>query len=74
MAGAGLDVFWEEPFDPADPLLAENVIATPHVGGATERSLTGIGQAVAANIEQLRAGEMPACCVNPEVGRRRLGK
>ncbi len=74
VAGAGLDVFWEEPFDPADPLLAENVIATPHVGGATERSLTGIGQAVAANIEQLRAGEMPACCVNPEVGRRRLGK
>jgi phosphoglycerate dehydrogenase-like enzyme len=67
--GAGLDVFWQEPFDPDDPLLSENVIATPHVGGATERSLFGIGQAVAANIERVRRGETPLCCVNPQVRR-----
>ena len=67
--GAGLDVFWQEPFDPNDPLLNENVIATPHVGGATERSLLGIGQAVAANIERMRRGEIPLCCVNPAAGR-----
>ena len=66
IAGAGLDVFWREPFDPADPLLQENVIATPHIGGATERSLSGIGRAVAENIERLRGGEIPVCCVNPE--------
>jgi phosphoglycerate dehydrogenase-like enzyme len=72
VAGAGLDVFWQEPFDPEDPLLKENVIATPHIGGATERSLTGIGEAVAANIERVRRGELPICCANPQIGRGRL--
>ncbi|TDJ63924.1 MAG: hydroxyacid dehydrogenase [Proteobacteria bacterium] len=72
VAGAGLDVFWHEPFDPDDPLCAENVIATPHIGGVTERSLVGIGQAVAANVERVRRGEMPTCCANPEAGLARL--
>ena len=72
VAGAGIDVFWREPFDPDDPLLEENVIATPHVGGSTERSLVGIGRAVAANIEQLRRGEIPSGCANLEAGRARL--
>lgn len=67
LGGAGLDVFWQEPFDPEDPLLKCNVIATPHIGGVTSRSLEGIGRAVVANIERLRRGELPACCVNPEV-------
>jgi len=69
---AGLDVFWSEPFDPHDPLLHENVIATPHIGGATERSLRGIAQAVARGVEAVGRGEIPPCCVNPEAGTRRL--
>jgi phosphoglycerate dehydrogenase-like enzyme len=73
VAGAGLDVFWHEPFDPEDPLLREHVIATPHIGGATEASLSGIGSAVAANIECIRRGIPPTCWVNPEAGRARLG-
>ncbi len=64
IAGAGLDVFWDEPFDPDDPLLRENVIATPHVGGVTGRSLDGIARAVAANVDRLRRGECPLHCVN----------
>ncbi len=71
VAGAGLDVFWQEPFDPNDPLLKENVIATPHIGGVTLASLQGIGRAVIENIERLRRGEIPACCANPEVQRPR---
>ena len=66
VAGAGIDVFWREPFDPEDPLLKLNVIPTPHIGGSTERSLTGIGQAVASNIEMLKRGELPSNCANPE--------
>jgi phosphoglycerate dehydrogenase-like enzyme len=55
LAGAGLDVFWEEPFPPNDPLLAlPNVIATAHVAGVTDRSYEEIADAVASNIERLR--------------------
>lgn len=65
IGGAGLDVFWQEPFDPDDPLFEHNVIATPHVGGVTVHSLVGIARAVAANVEALRRGEIPVSCVNP---------
>ena len=64
LRGAGIDVFWHEPFDPDDSILQHNVIATPHIGGATGRSFDGIGQAVAANVERLRSGQLPANCVN----------
>jgi phosphoglycerate dehydrogenase-like enzyme len=61
LRGAGLDVFWQEPIAPDDPLLAlPNVIATAHVGGVTDRSYAGIIEAVADNIERLRRGEPPA--------------
>lgn len=60
LAGAGLDVFWDEPIDPADPLLAlDNVVATPHVAGVTDRSYAGIVNAVVENIERARRGEPP---------------
>ncbi len=64
IAGAGLDVFWQEPFDPADEIFSYNVIATPHVGGATDLSLQGIAKKVAENINRVRRGEMPANCAN----------
>jgi phosphoglycerate dehydrogenase-like enzyme len=66
IAGAGLDVFWQEPFDPADPIFSHNVIATPHVGGATDLSLQGIAKKVAENINRVRRGEVPVNCVNAE--------
>ena len=64
LAGAGLDVFWQEPFDPSDPIMNYNVIATPHIGGATDRSLRGIGGSVAANIKLLKMGTTPLNCAN----------
>jgi phosphoglycerate dehydrogenase-like enzyme len=59
IAGAGLDVFWYEPFDPKDPIFSYNVIATPHVGGATDLSLQGIAGRVAENVNRVRRGEAP---------------
>ena len=53
IAGAGLDVFWEEPPDPNDDLFTYNVLATPHVGGSTDVSIQGIVKAVADNIQRL---------------------
>jgi phosphoglycerate dehydrogenase-like enzyme len=64
LGGAGLDVFWEEPPDPADPLFSYEVVATPHVGGATDTSLQDIAREVAANVNRLRRGEAPRNCVN----------
>lgn len=66
LAGAGLDVFWHEPFDPADPLLSCNVVVTPHVAGSTDLSLQGIADKVAENINRVRAGLVPFNCVNSE--------
>ena len=60
LAGAALDVFWDEPINPNDPLLTlPNVIATPHIAGVTDRSYAGIANVVAANIGRLRRGETP---------------
>lgn len=67
IAGAGLDVFWSEPFDPSDEIFQYNVLATPHVGGATDVSLQGIAKRVAENVNRLRRGERPLNCVNAEV-------
>jgi phosphoglycerate dehydrogenase-like enzyme len=64
LGGAGLDVFWQEPPDPADPIFSHAVIATPHIGGATDLSLREIAAAVAANVNRLRHGEVPRNCVN----------
>jgi phosphoglycerate dehydrogenase-like enzyme len=66
IAGAGLDVFWYEPFDPTDPIFSYNVIATPHIGGATDLSLQGIAKKVAENVNRVRRGEIPLNCVNVE--------
>jgi phosphoglycerate dehydrogenase-like enzyme len=67
IAGAGLDVFWYEPFDPNDQIFSYNVIATPHVGGATDLSLHGIAKRVADNINRVRRGEAPLNCANGDV-------
>jgi phosphoglycerate dehydrogenase-like enzyme len=64
LGGVGLDVFWEEPPDPADPLFSYEVVATPHVGGATDTSLQDIAREVAANVNRLRRGEVLRNCVN----------
>jgi phosphoglycerate dehydrogenase-like enzyme len=57
LAGAGLDVAWQEPIDPGDELLRHNVIVTPHIGGVTVESYAQMGAAFAANVARLEAGD-----------------
>jgi len=64
IAGAGLDVFWDEPTNPDDPLFRYNVIATPHTAGVTDLSYNDIARGLAANVNRLRAGLLPINCVN----------
>lgn len=59
VAAAGLDVFWQEPISKADPILDQNVIATPHCGGLTDHMLAGTSQAVAENIRRVLSGRRP---------------
>jgi len=59
LAGAGLDVFWEEPPDPRDDIFQYNIMATPHIGGATDVSMQGIAESVVENIRLIARGETP---------------
>ncbi len=58
VAGAALDVFQTEPPDSSEPLLKlDQVIATPHIGGATEEAEETVGIRIAEQIVQyLRQG------------------
>lgn len=65
IAGAGLDVFRQEPVPADHPLLGrENVLATPHIGGVTRQSYEGIAAIVSDNIRRIRVGEPLRYCVN----------
>ncbi len=67
LAGAGLDVYAEEPARLDNPLLhMENVIATPHIAGVTRQSYEGIARVIAANVNRVRVGRPPDHCVNLE--------
>jgi phosphoglycerate dehydrogenase-like enzyme len=58
--GAGLDVFSQEPLPVDHPLLhMDNVIATPHIAGATRGTSQRRGRAAAENISRVAKGLAP---------------
>jgi lactate dehydrogenase-like 2-hydroxyacid dehydrogenase len=72
IAGAGLDVYWQEPpvGEPApSPELFElpNVILTPHIGSATVEAREAMSLAVVDNLRAMIRGERPPGVVNAEV-------
>jgi D-3-phosphoglycerate dehydrogenase len=67
IAGAGLDVFEEEPLPLEHPLLElDTVILTPHIGGFSEETLRTASMDVAKRVLQALAGEVPDNLVNQE--------
>lgn len=71
MAGAGLDVFEQEPVDPANPLLRmDNVIVTPHALCWTDECFHAIATAGLQSVVDFSLGRRPAHVVNPEAWTR----
>jgi D-3-phosphoglycerate dehydrogenase len=68
IAGAALDVFEQEPVDPANPLLAmDNVIVTPHSLCWTDECFHNMASTGLSSIVDALAGRRPRFVVNPEV-------
>lgn len=68
LAGAGLDVWDQEPPPLDHPLLAmDNVFATFHTAGVTHEARRNVAAIGAEQILQLLAGQRPPRLVNPEV-------
>lgn len=66
IAGAGLDVTYNEPIEPDNPLLAmENVIITPHALCWTDECFHDIAATALRSIVDLSLGRRPAHVVNP---------
>ena len=72
IAGAGLDVFEEEPPSKANPVCQfENVVVTPHAAGVDLQSRDDMAVSAARTIAALSRGEWPGeAIVNPEVRAR----
>lgn len=68
IAGAGLDVFEEEPLNPNHPLTAlKNAVLVPHIGSATYEARHAMAEAVAENLIAFYEGKIPPNLVNKEV-------
>lgn len=64
LAGAGLDVYPEEPHIPQELLAMENVVCTPHVGANTAQTRADMARACAGQILDALAGCRPENIVN----------
>ncbi len=72
IAGAGIDVFEQEPPDPDNALLAmENVIVSPHSMAWTQEGLAGNSRDACQNLLMVASGRVPPCLANPEAAERK---
>ena len=66
LAGAGLDVFTDEPNVPAELLALDNVVLLPHVGSGTVETRAAMEQLTLDNLDEfLRSGRLVTPVVEP---------
>ena len=71
IAGAGIDVFEEEPKVHHELLKCRNAVLTPHIASATIETRTAMGTLAASNLIATLNGRKPKTPVNPEVWPKR---
>lgn len=68
IAGAGLDVFEQEPTSLANPLLKlDNVVVAPHISSASYATRSKMAEMVADNLIAFFEGKKPPNLINPDV-------
>jgi gluconate 2-dehydrogenase len=71
IAGAGLDVYLEEPLSVESPLLKmNNVVTLPHIGSATHETRRAMNKNAAENLISALNGTLKSNMINPEVLQR----
>jgi glyoxylate reductase len=66
IAGAGLDVYENEPEVHPDLLELDNAVLLPHLGSATIETRTAMAELAARNVVAVLTGRQPPTPVNPE--------
>jgi len=67
IAGAAFDTFETHPVSTQSPFLKpDNVVLTPHIGGATDGTVRRYSQMMVEDIERFIDGKRPKNLVNPE--------
>lgn len=74
LAGAGLDVFPEEPMDLSHPIFAlPQVVVTPHAGGVSEESMIRVASSCLDEVTRVLNRERSPNARNPEIYARWKG-
>ena len=68
IAGAGLDVFQQEPIPLNDPILKiQNVILTPHIGSGTVETRLSMSLMAVNDVMRVLEGKRPIHLINKDL-------